>query len=577
MTLADNPVSFYLAHLNDSHSHFESSPVSLMLEGAEEAVSVNCGGYSRVAHFVRQARQRADNEQRSLLLLHAGDSFQGSMYFSCFKGAANADVLNLLAPDAMTIGNHELDLGNKALVEFARSVDFPLLAANMDISQECPHKADQLTGLPNLVAFNNPAHPQRYLVKEVAGQAIAIFGVTVDNMTEIAEPDSDTHFLDVTETTRSLVTQIHRAGIRRIILLSHLGFARDCRLAEEVDGLSLIVGGHSHTLQGDFSNLGIQADSDYGVVVNDTGIFHSGSFTTTVGLMKVTLDEQGKLVGYQGGNTLLVDKANPFTSPFNQQQQVLDYLEQQANVAVIDSATDIDSLLKQKYQDKISHYQQDVIAHLEKPLRHIRVPDRQGGSEVAPLIAQAFLRETRHMGHDADFAIINGGCARVSLSAGPITAADIAGRLLPFALELNCYRLYGRVLRDVLEQAINNSVLMGGTGSFPYPANLDFEYRACADTGRRIVKLRILNAHGQWDEVQDDKLYAGVSTAYMTAGKDGFTPLLNREGELVDVGLIVAESFIRYMGKTQSPEGSEVTASFVRDSDKIESIKTVQI
>ncbi len=70
------------------------------------------------------------------MLLHAGDCFQGTLYFSLFKGEANAELLNELRPDAMALGNHELDMGNEPVGKFIREIEFPLLAGNWNLSRE---------------------------------------------------------------------------------------------------------------------------------------------------------------------------------------------------------------------------------------------------------------------------------------------------------------------------------------------------------------------------------------------------------------------------------------------------------
>jgi 5'-nucleotidase len=86
-----------------------------------------CGGYGRILTRLTALRQRAAAAGQTCLLLHGGDTFQGSLYFNRFKGRANADLLGLLRPDAMVIGNHEFDLGNGPLVEFLRQLDYPVL------------------------------------------------------------------------------------------------------------------------------------------------------------------------------------------------------------------------------------------------------------------------------------------------------------------------------------------------------------------------------------------------------------------------------------------------------------------
>ncbi|MGU3845777.1 bifunctional metallophosphatase/5'-nucleotidase, partial [Vibrio diabolicus] len=110
----------------------------------------------------------------------------------------------------------------------------------------------------------------QYIVKEFHGEQVAIFGLSIDKMSDIANPDADTPFKSAIETAKATVKQIHSSGIKNIILLSHLGYEGDLELAEQVEGIGIIVGGHSHRLQGDFSSIGLGQDDPYGIKVKDT-------------------------------------------------------------------------------------------------------------------------------------------------------------------------------------------------------------------------------------------------------------------------------------------------------------------
>lgn len=134
--------SFILAHINDTHSYFEPSSLQLKLniDGQQLEPYVSAGGFARIATRAKQLKQQAEQENKGFLFLHAGDCFQGTLYFSLFKGRANADMLNALQIDAMALGNHELDMGNEPVARFLQRIDFPLLAGNWDVSQESTKK-----------------------------------------------------------------------------------------------------------------------------------------------------------------------------------------------------------------------------------------------------------------------------------------------------------------------------------------------------------------------------------------------------------------------------------------------------
>lgn len=294
---------FYLGHINDTHSHFDeiSLPLRLSLPEGPVDIRLKCGGFPRLAAFYRVAREKATASE-PFILLDAGDSFQGTLYFTRFQGQANADLMNRMGVDAMVIGNHELDTGNSALANFLNQVQFPLLAANWDLSTEPFDKPTRMHGHPLMVSYQNPAHPKPYILKSVGKQQVAIFGLVLENMPEIAAPDPDSTFLPVVQTAKTIVQELHEQGIEHIILLSHLGYERDCRLAGEVSGLSMIVGGHTHTLQGDFGAIGLANQHAYGEPINGTIVLQAGYNSLMAGLARVALLPNGQMQIESGAN-----------------------------------------------------------------------------------------------------------------------------------------------------------------------------------------------------------------------------------------------------------------------------------
>lgn len=149
----NKPLKLTIAHINDTHSYFE--PTSLQLNISHNNIDyqpfVSAGGFARIASRVEQLRTQTSSD--GFLLLHAGDCFQGTLYFSLFKGEANAELLNELNPDAMALGNHELDMGNEPVGKFVREIDFPLLAGNWNLSQE-GSKEYPLNGHPNVYHYD---------------------------------------------------------------------------------------------------------------------------------------------------------------------------------------------------------------------------------------------------------------------------------------------------------------------------------------------------------------------------------------------------------------------------------------
>lgn len=545
---------FYLAHINDTHSHFDETalPLRLALPDGHSDIRLHCGGFPRLAAFIKRARQRAIAEQMPFLLLDAGDSFQGTLYFSCFKGQANATLLNQLGVDAMVVGNHELDTGNTPLANFLRQIRFPLLAANWDLSGEAEDKPTRMQNHSQMVSWQNPAHPKPYIVKWMNDVPVAVFGLVLENMPDIAAPDGDSHFLPVLETARKVIAEIHAAGIEHIILLSHLGYPRDCQLAQEVEGISLIVGGHTHTLQGDFGAVGLADEHPYGERFNQTLVLQAGYNSLMVGLAGIALLSGGKMQIEQGGNILLTSDDAKLQSQHGdplfplQQRNIRRFLRRQPNIAMVQPDTAMERTIARHYRSRLNRYTSDQVVSLPRGLRHVRIPDERGGSQVAPLVAEAMLFQAREMGINADVAIFNAGGARISLPPGPVSAAELAGRLLPFASTVSHFEVRGGQLRQALEGAIVNALELGGSGSFPYPADLRYSYHAGAPRGQRVQHLHVRDRLGRWQLFDERHDYRLITTSYTAMGKEGYHALLEQRSEPELLGLIISEVFINY-------------------------------
>ncbi|WP_260261698.1 bifunctional metallophosphatase/5'-nucleotidase [Vibrio intestinalis] len=548
-----------LAHINDTHSYFEPTSLQLSLPSGTgiETPFVSAGGFARIATRAKELKQLAEQNDQGFVFLHAGDCFQGTLYFSLFKGEANSTMLNQLGLDAMAVGNHELDMGNLPVAQFAKQIDFPLLAGNWDLSQECEDKPERLSGNPNVFSYRPYSQSAQWIVKHVGDEPIAIFSLALDKMADISNPDADTPFVSAIETARNTVSEIHRAGINKIILLSHMGYDTDLDFANHVDGISIIVGGHSHVLQGDFSQLGLGESDPYGVKVNQTYVVQAGYHALALGHCDIEFDAQGMVTHFSGKNELLIGRRLFIDTSRSQSWQQQDYqalraqIENHPNVKVCHKDNQIQKLLQERYQSRVRVLQQTILATASSKLRHIRVPDEQGGSQIAPLVSQSFQHAMNAKGYNIDFAIHNAGGVRTSINPGPISVADIAGKVLPFAVPIGVYQIKGQFIRETLEGAINNALSNGvkgtGDGSYPYTANLRFSYEADAPMGERIKSLEIYRENQGWQPIDEQQTYTGTSSAYTMKGKEGYEAILNMQGEGEVTTLSMADCFIEYL------------------------------
>ncbi|CDT44609.1 putative 5'-nucleotidase [Vibrio coralliirubri] len=559
MTKKNKPTKIVLAHINDTHSYFEPTSLQLSLKMNNHIIEpyVSAGGFARISTRFKQIEQDAQRQKVGTLFLHAGDCFQGTLYFSLFKGKANADLLNALNIDAMTLGNHELDMGNEPVAIFAKRIKFPLLAGNWNLSNEDINKTHTLADNDIVKPYLPETRSASFITKEFDGEKVAIFGLSIDKMAGIANPDIDTPFENALETAKATLEQIHQAGINKIVLLSHLGYEADLELAANVTGIGVIVGGHSHRLQGDFSDIGLVKDDEYGVKIGDTYVVQAGFHAMSLGHCEIEFDSQGKVTHFNGKNELLLGRRLFIDAKLSEVGQddahdmACEFLNNHPNIAVCKKDPELQSILTDKYQPRVRKLQQQVIAHADTKLRHVRIPDDKGPSQLAPLVAQSFHHLMNKKGHQVDFAIHNAGGVRNSLNSGDVSVADIAGKLLPFAVPIGVYEVKGETIAGMLEGAINNALDNGvvgtGSGSFPYTHNLRFCYHKEAPLGHRIHHLEIHSDESGWQAVSRNRIYRGASSAYTMKGKEGYNAVLDMIGDGTVTTDSMADCFIEFL------------------------------
>lgn len=250
-----------LLHTNDTHSRIEPfGPGNGSLSGK--------GGMARRATLVRQLRKQLGN----VLLLDAGDTFQGTPYFNRFKGRLDYRLMSLIGYDAGTLGNHDFDNGVVPLLEAMQEAKFDFVNCNFDCK-----------GAPDLEKRLRP-----YVVKELPGIRIGLAGVGVafkglvspNNHLGVTWMDPEKVLKPVVEHLRSV------EKVDLVVLISHLGYNMsgeaidDLHLAKLVPGIDVIVGGHTHT----FLNEPTRVDQARG----ETLIFQVGFAGVNLGRMDLT-------------------------------------------------------------------------------------------------------------------------------------------------------------------------------------------------------------------------------------------------------------------------------------------------
>lgn len=215
-----------ILHTNDTHSNIDPFP-------ANHAKFPNMGGVSKRYQLINKIRE----EEEHVLVLDAGDIFQGTPYFNKYGGILEMKLMTEMGYDAATMGNHDFDAGLEGFLKARQYAKFPFLCANYDFSD---------TILKDQTQAN--------VILKKGGIKIGIFGIGVELRGLV--PDSkcgNTRYLDPIETANAQADLLKKKGCDLIICLSHLGFeystdkVSDRVLARKTKNIHLILGGHTHT------------------------------------------------------------------------------------------------------------------------------------------------------------------------------------------------------------------------------------------------------------------------------------------------------------------------------------------
>jgi 5'-nucleotidase len=224
---AAQTIKLTVLHTNDQHSRIDPFPDDGRKYGG-------MGGMARRATLIEQVRKQEPN----VLLLDSGDIWQGTPYFNFFGGELEFKLMSDMRYDAATLGNHDFDNGLKGLEEQLPNAAFPFITANYDFSG---------------TILKNRFEP--YKVFEKQGVRIGVFGLGIELEGLVGKSNyGETIYNDPVAVAREMVQELRgKQKCNLIICLSHLGYSYieekidDLKLAKQVAGIDLILGGHTHT------------------------------------------------------------------------------------------------------------------------------------------------------------------------------------------------------------------------------------------------------------------------------------------------------------------------------------------
>ena len=563
---AVNAGELTILHINDHHSHLRAdSRMSLKIGG--EKTRVRSGGFPAVVSMFNLLSEGKNN----VLKLHAGDAITGDLYYTLFKGQADAALMNEVCFDAFAIGNHEFDAGDSGLAKF---LDFlnqgdcntPALGANI-----VPE-----VGVSPLAKKTVNDYIKPYTIIEKNGLNIGIIGIdVVGKTTRSSSPDATTQFLNEKETAQRYINELKSKGIDHIILLTHFQYKNDLVLAKNLTGVDIIVGGDSHSLLGDFSDIGLNSQGPYPTVVknndgNSVCVVQAWQYSQIVGELNVEFDEMGNVQSCEGTPHLML--ADSFKRKNADGDRV--EIEGEARMVALKAVRDNSSLnlisddpdaaeLLKSFSSKVDELKSQKIGEVLTDLCFERIPGQgrsklcdvsetaKNGSDISNLVAHAF----REMTKTSEIAIQNGGGVRIDVPKGDFSIGT-AYKLLPFANTIVELEMTGVEISQVLEEALDLALSPdGSTGAYPYAAGLRWDIDASKSIGSRFSNIQFkAPSESSWSDLDLGRTYKVATNNYIAAGKDGYKTfgIVSKSGRIVDTYLDYAQSFVDYIKKYKS-------------------------
>lgn len=399
-------IELTILHSNDFHGAFLPH-----VEGRKRI-----GGIARLSGYVQKVRQ----EEENVIYAIAGDMFKGSIIDSEYLGLSTIELMNVLAPDIVTLGNHEIDYGLAHLLFIEKCARFPIVNANFFIKT-------------NHIRLFDP-----YEILEVGGLKILVIGLITDEI--LAQTRSESvigSFVDVraaAEEVQIICDTYKTTDIDYTIVLSHIGFDEDQKLAELLSpeyGVDLIIGGHTHTLL------------EEPVYVNGIPIVQAGTGSDQIGRLELTFDEDTHELTSFNGKIVQIDS---------------DLCPADENVL---------NLLR-SYKDKTDFKYSQVLTNFVRPLTH---PSRYQETELGNLFADIMQADSSF-----DVMLLASGSLRLP-TLGPIVHLQDLKEFFPYDDCLYLLEVTGAQFRRMIAFVMREEAFTGGhTEFYQYSKALRFTW-----------------------------------------------------------------------------------------------------
>ena len=490
--------SLQILHFNDIHS---SESFNIEITAADTNTAASAGGWPRFIQAVSSTETSPYKE-----IIFAGDVFQqGYPLFTYTNGRYDYDMLCRVSPTIITLGNHELyetDTGVlnsffDYIIQGKNNCSFDIVLANVKFDNE---------------TIQNEIKP--YIIKEYGQNKAAYFGLTTNEtgMNNI----KGMQIYDPYETAKEIIGQLKNAGINKIIAVTHLGIEQDKKLAEMFPDIDLIVGGHTHTVLGDYSALNIKSyDKNYPVKVNN-GL----SYIVTAGYQGLILGNINVSFNKDGQISLNESKPKMLLNPFDN-SSLNDEISRYDSFLLIEENTDALTEIENIYSSISLDMNKPVGETLDTLYTLKANPDYDYNdhyaSSLGSVLSKSLYTAAQTLNYKVDAAFINTGSLRVNIPKGTITYGLI-NQAAPYANDLYFVEIYGKDIITYAETYISELVTLNNINSFPCMYGTSFKYDAA---NLKLTEKKIL-VNNQLKDIDENKIYNIVISSYLYENTDVF-------------------------------------------------------
>lgn len=516
-----DPADFALTvlHTNDIHSTYGGTTdqgltcYAALCEGGR-------GGYVRLDQAVRAVRR----DRPEALFMDAGDTFQGTLFWTLHKERMPAALIDRIGYQAVIPGNHAFDDGWPTWLRLVKRLKTPVLAANISFdARPEPATAKKL---------------KPYIVLERGGRKIGVVGLLTQNTPETSSPGPGINFGDARAALESAVEELTAQGVNIIIALTHLGLEDDRRLARAVKGVDLIVGGHSHSFLSDRDK---KAEGPYPIVEKAPDrkpvlVVSAATACAYLGRIDLGFDAGGALKSWRG-------------EPIPLDQAGLAAIGAPApDAALIKLVDGFAAPVQKMIKTRLGTISADGRAG--RPLEEPNVMECRRGECLTGNVVADSLRALAFS--EARIALVNGGALRNSLPGGQVTPGDVLATL-PFQNTPLKTKMSGAVILEALEHGV--ATYGEGEGSFLQVAGLRYAFKPSNKPGRRITRAETLAEDGQWQPLDKNSAYQVVTLDFLARGGDGFAMFKSLDWE---EGERLANDVLRVYLEKHSPVKAEL-------------------